>query len=94
MGYTVWVSADGTDLVLNSVRTQVFNLDAMTGLDLDPRTRMIVIVKSTQNLYAAFAPIAREILYVTAPGTIAPDSANIPPTKLARALWPRAPDPF
>lgn len=39
MGDTVWVSADGIDLVLNSIRTQVFNLDAMAGLDLDPRTR-------------------------------------------------------
>ena len=94
MGDTAWVSADGIDLVLNSTRTQTFDPDAMTGLGLDPRTRKIVIVKSTQHFYAGFAPIAREILYVTAPGAIAPDFANIPLTKLERPLWPRTPDPF
>ena len=94
MGDTAWVSADGIDLVLNSTRTQTFDPDAMTGLGLDPRTRKIVIVKLTQHFYAGFAPIAREILYVTAPGAIAPDFANIPLTKLERPLWPRTPDPF
>ena len=94
MGDAVWVSADGIDLVLNSVRTQTFNPDAMTGLGLDPCARKIVIVKSTQHFHAGFAPIAREILYVTAPGAIAPDFANIPLTKLERPLWPRTPDPF
>ena len=94
MGDTVWVSVDGIDLVLNTVRTQIFNPDAMTNLGLEATARKIVIVKSAQHFHAGFAPIAREILYVAAPGVVAPDFADIPLSQLARPLWPRVADPF
>ena len=94
MGDTAWVSASGVDLVLNTVRTQTFNPDAMTNLGLDPRTHKVVIVKSAQHFHAGFAPIAREIIYVAGPGVVAPDFAEIPLTKLDRPLWPRVAGPF
>jgi microcystin degradation protein MlrC len=52
------------------------------------------VVKSTQHFYAGFAPIAADVLYVTTPGSIEPDFANIAYTKLARPYWPRVDDPF
>ena len=39
-------------------------------------------------------PIAADVLYVTTPGSIEPDFANIQYTKLARPYWPRVDDPF
>ena len=95
MGDAVWVrAAGGLDLVLNTLRTQVFHPDAFTAVGLDPAARRMVVVKSTQHFHAGFAPIAREILYVAAPGAIAPDFAAIPYTKLAKPYWPRVEDPW
>ena len=54
----------------------------------------MVVVKSTQHFHAGFAPIAKEILYVAAPGAIAPDFAAIPYTKLTKPYWPRVEDPW
>ena len=83
----MWVrAAGGLDLVFNTLRTQVFHPDAFTAVGLDPAARKIVVVKSTQHFHAGFAPIAREILYVAAPGAIAPDFAAIPYTKLTKTL--------
>ena len=95
MGDAVWVRAEGgLDLVLNTVRSQVFHPDAFTAVGLDPAARKIVVVKSTQHFHAGFAPIAAEILYVAAPGAIAPDFAAIPYTKLTKPYWPRVEDPW
>ena len=95
IGDAVWVRAEGgLDLVLNTVRTQVFHPDAFTAVGLDPAGKKIVVVKSTQHFHAGFAPIAKEILYVAAPGAIAPDFAAIPYTKLAKPYWPRVEDPW
>ena len=95
IGDAVWVRAEGgLDLVLNTLRTQVFHPDAFTALGLDPAARKMVVVKSTQHFHAGFAPIAKEIVYVAAPGAIAPDFAAIPYTKLAKPYWPRVEDPW
>ena len=95
IGDAVWVRADGgLDLVLNTIRTQVFHPDAFTAVGLDPADKKIVVVKSTQHFHAGFAPIAAEILYVAAPGAIPPDFAAIPYTKLAKPYWPRVEDPW
>ena len=94
LGAAAWVSADGVDLVLNSVRSQTFHPEAMTNLGLDPTSRKIVVVKSKQHFFAGFAPIAKKILYVNAPGALAPNYEEIPYTKLARPYWPKVEDPF
>ena len=95
IGDAVWVRAKGgLDLVLNTVRTQVFHPDAFTAVGLEPAGKKMVVVKSTQHFHAGFAPIAKEILYVAAPGAIAPDFAAIPYTKLAKPYWPRVEDPW
>jgi len=94
LGDSVWVRADGIDLVLNSHRSQVFNPDAFTGLGLTLADKRIVVVKSTQHFHAGFAPVAREIRYVAAPGAIGPDFAAIPYTRRTRPYWPRVADPF
>ena len=66
----------------------------MTKVGLDPTTRKIVLVKSTQHFHAGFAPIAKAVLYAAPPGTLGPVFADIPYTKLTRSYWPRVADPF
>jgi microcystin degradation protein MlrC len=93
-GPAAWVEAGGIDLVLTTIRSQTFAPDAFGNLGLDVRERQLVVVKSTQHFYAAFAPIARAVLYVSTPGAIPPDFASIPYTKRRTPFWPRVADPF
>lgn len=94
VGPSAWVSADGIDIVLISKRHQTFAPDAFTGLGLTLANKRIVVVKSTQHFHAAFAPVARAIRYVAAPGAIPPDFAAIPYTKRTEPFWPRVANPF
>ena len=94
LGASAWVRAGGIDIILNSTRSQVFNPDAFTGIGCTLADKKIVVVKSTQHFHAGFAPIAREIRYIAAPGAIGPDFAAIPFTKRTIPYWPRVPDPW
>ena len=94
MGASAWVRAGGIDIILNSTRTQIFQPDAFTGLGCTLADKKIVVVKSTQHFHAGFAPIAREVRYVAAPGAIGPDFAAIPFTKRTTPYWPRVEDPW
>lgn len=94
LGTAVWVqAANGVDIVLASVRTQVFGTDAFTGLGIDLAAKRIVVVKSTQHFHDQFAPIAREVIYVTSPGALTSDFAAIPYRVRDLDYWPRVADP-
>jgi len=94
MGECAWVAAEGIDLVLTSLRTQVFHPEGMTKLGLDLASRKLVIVKSTQHFHAGFAPLAKCILYAAPPGALRSDFAAIPYSKLTTPYWPKTGNPF
>ena len=94
LGPSVWVSAEGIDLVLVSRRQQTFAPDAFTGLGLTLHDKAAVVVKSSQHFQAAFAPIARAIHYLSGPGALSFDYAALPYTKRKTPFWPRVADPF
>ncbi|SDR57618.1 Microcystin degradation protein MlrC, contains DUF1485 domain [Rhizobiales bacterium GAS113] len=93
LGRSVWVSADGIDLALTSKRQQTLAPDAFTSLGITLHDKALVVVKSSQHFQAAFAPVARAIHYVSGPGTLNFDYANIPYTKRG-PFWPLVADPF
>jgi len=68
LGSCALVEAAGSDVLLNSVRSQAMNTDMFTQRCCDLTGKQIVIVKSAQHFYASYAPLARRVLYVTAPG--------------------------
>jgi microcystin degradation protein MlrC len=94
IGDAVWVQGEGIDLILNTHRFQTGYPDMMTQLGLDPATRHIIAVKSTQHFYAGFAPIARKVLYVAGPGTSNPDTLALDYRHVAKPFWPRDEDAF
>lgn len=94
LGDAVWVHAQGVDLFLNTQRTQVFHPECMTALGIDLARCPVVVVKSTNHFYAGFAPIASEILFVDAPGTLQRRFEGIAYTKLTRPWWPKVDEPF
>lgn len=95
MGTAVWIrDARGIDLVLISKRQQVFHPDGMQQLGIDLSGYAGIVVKSSQHFYAGFEPIASSIHYLSAPGAIPPDFAEIPYRKYDAPFWPRVADPF
>jgi microcystin degradation protein MlrC len=94
MGPSAYVEADGIHIILMSIRQQTFSPDAFTGLGCTLDDKRLVVVKSTQHFYAAFAPVASAIRYVAAPGAIAPEYDKIPYTKRTTPYWPKVADPF
>ena len=96
--------ADGGDdddggilVILNTNRTQTFNPDAFTNLGCDFASQRILIVKSTNHFYPAFAAIASEVLYVDTGLTFGSPYPSNPSltkfTKITREIWPRVADP-
>lgn len=94
IGDAAWVQVDGIDIILNAHRTQVFHPECMTALGLDLSRYRVIVVKSSNHFHAGFAPIARDILYVDGPGALRRRYAEIPYTKVSRAMWPMAEDPL
>lgn len=94
LGTAVWVeAAGGVDIVLASVRTQVFGTDTFTGLGIELVGKKIVVVKSTQHFHAQFAPLAKKVLYVSSPGALTSDFASIPYKMRSLDYWPRVQRP-
>ena len=94
VGTGVWVEAENdVHLLLASVRTQVFGTDAFTGLGLTLHDKKVVAVKSTQHFHEQFAPIAKRVIYVSSPGALTSDFANIPYQVRSLDYWPRVADP-
>jgi microcystin degradation protein MlrC len=94
MGDAAHVHADGIDIVLVTLRTQVLGREPFTAFGIDPAARRVVVVKSSQHFYAAFAPVAEEVLYVTAPGLSPPRYADLDFRHIHRPKWPLDPEPF
>lgn len=99
LGRLAWLRAGGPgdgaaiDIVVNDHRMQSFHPDAFRAVGLDPLRPRVLIVKSTQHFHAGFAPIAREVLYLSAPGSGSMDMASLPHRRVQRGLWPRVAAP-
>jgi len=94
LGNAVWIQAQNDlDLLICDNRCQTFHPEAFTQMGIDIMAKQVVVVKSTQHFYSGFAPIAADILYVSAPGAIPMDFANIEFDKFSDAYWPRDEDP-
>lgn len=79
---------DGINVVLNSVRQQVFSPECFTGLGIDLAARDLVVVKSTQHFRAGFDRIAAATVYCDTPGSLSVCIAAIPYRHISRPIWP------
>ncbi|MEO5621590.1 MAG: M81 family metallopeptidase [Cypionkella sp.] len=84
----------GIEVILNTVRAQSYDPSLFTALGIDPLAQKILVIKSTNHFYAAFAPIAAEILYCSAGRPYPNDPATNPYRLVRRDIWPRMADPF
>jgi microcystin degradation protein MlrC len=94
LGLSAWIHVDGIDLVLSSSRSQTFSPDLFTGLGLMLDDKQVIVVKSTEHFRAAFAPLADRVIYVSTPGALTHDFANVNYRTRDGNYWPRVADPF
>lgn len=95
MGLSVWVEAQGVDIVIVSIRGQVFHPDAFTGLGIDLSKKRTIVVKSSWHFQAGFGPMADTIIPVATPGAIQMNFATIDYRKKRDMnFFPRVRDPL
>ncbi|MFN8440482.1 MAG: M81 family metallopeptidase [Caldilineaceae bacterium] len=87
-GDSVWLACDGIDIIVNSRRTQVLGTDVFTNFGIDINRRDLLVVKSTQHFYAAFAPIAAQIVYSFTPGVLNENFLEIPYQRINKLKFP------
>jgi microcystin degradation protein MlrC len=99
LGNMAWLRMGGPsdetaiDVVVNDYRIQSFHPDCFRAVGIDPARARALIVKSTQHFHAGFAPIAHEVLYVSAPGAGSMDMAALQYRRVSRPLWPKVAEP-
>jgi microcystin degradation protein MlrC len=82
-------SAQGcVDIVLNSLRQQVFSPDCFTEMGIGLSDKRLVVVKSTQHFRAGFDPLVVQAVYADTPGSLRANLAELPYRHLRRPLWP------
>lgn len=94
MGDTAWVRANGIDVVLCSLRVQLYHPDGFAHCGIDPATRDVLVVKSTNHFRAFFSDLAGAIHLVAAPGAIDFDFPRLPYRRLTRPVYPLVANPF
>ena len=94
MGRSVWLHSRGIDIVVCSIRTQVYERDAFTGLGIELAGRRLIVVKSSNHYQAGFRDIADHLWHVTSPGALRLDFAQMPYTKRDPNYFPRVVDPW
>jgi microcystin degradation protein MlrC len=94
-GDIVALRAGTIDIVVSSERCQCFSPTVFSDLGIDPTRKRLLVTKSYQHFYNAFAPIAAEIIYMSAPGAVPPDPRQIAYTRLdTTRLYPWVNDPL
>lgn len=93
-GDAAWISFDGIDVILNSTRAQSFDPSLFAVMGIDPRSRKILLIKSTNHFYDSFSKIASEIIYCSAGKPYPNKPAETDYKKAPRTIWPMVEDPW
>ncbi|MCF1432371.1 microcystin LR degradation protein MlrC-like protein [Agrobacterium vitis] len=93
-GDAAHIHLDGIDIVLSSVRVQSYDPSLFTALGIDPTSKHILAIKSTNHFYAAFSKIASDILYCSAGSPYPNNPATNPYRRVRRDIWPICANPF
>ena len=93
LGDAVWIDVGGIDVILNSVRSQVFNPDTFSNFGIDLEQKKILVVKSTNHFYDAFSRISDDILYAAVDGPYPSHPETNAYNNLRRKIWPRVENP-
>ena len=77
VGDVVALRCGAIDIIVGSRRCQCFAPNIFSDLSINWAGKDILVVKSAQHFYSAFAPVAREIIYMAGPGAVSPNVLEI-----------------
>jgi len=93
-GDAAWIHFEGIDVILNSTRAQSFDPSLFSVMGIDPKSRKVLLIKSTNHFYDSFSKIAAEIVYCSAGKPYPNRPAETPYRKARRDIWPMVDDPW
>ena len=82
------IRVGGIEVILNSTRAQCFDTSLFSNFGIDPVTRKILVVKSTNHFHQSFARVSPLILYCAAGRPYPNDPRATPYRKAPRDIWP------
>ncbi|MCL6652655.1 M81 family metallopeptidase [Agrobacterium rubi] len=92
-GDSAHIRLNGIDIILNSIRAQSYDPSLFSAMGIDPTSKKILVIKSTNHFYAAFSKIASDIIYCSA-GTPYPNNPATTPYQHAPCdIWPMVDNP-
>ena len=92
-GDAVHIRVHGIDIILNTTRAQSFDPSLFSVMGIDPTSKKILVIKSTNHFFASFSRIASEILYCSAGTPYPTDPSRTPYRRARRDIWPMVTDP-
>ena len=93
LGDSVWINVEGIDVILNTVRSQVFHPNFFSNFGINPKEKSVLVVKSTNHFCASFSNIASKIIYVAIDGLYPSKPKTNGYSNLDRKLWPLTDNP-
>lgn len=93
LGDCAVIRLNGIEIILNSNRAQAFSPDLFSNLGIEPSSKQILVVKSTNHFHGAFSDVASEIIYAAVDGPYPNDPRKNVYTRLVRRLWPMVENP-
>jgi microcystin degradation protein MlrC len=94
LGRSAWLRARGIDILICTVRSQVFHPTAFTNIGISMEKRRLIVVKSSRHFEAGFHPLADHLFSVSYPGAIDMDFSKFPYSKRNMDYFPRIADPW
>ena len=87
-GQTALLRCGSLQIAVTTKRHQVYDLDFPRGLGIEPSELKWIGIKSIHHYYAAFGPIAGNVLRVEFPSCQAHDVTKLPYQRIRRPIWP------
>lgn len=88
MGRTVWLRAEGINIVLTERKTPPFDLAQLRGIGVIPEEQKMIAVKSAVAYRAAYMPIAAGVVEMDTAGLCSANLARFPFKNLRRPIFP------
>jgi microcystin degradation protein MlrC len=94
LGDCAVVEVAGVEVILTNSRTQALERTVFSAVGIDPLSKSILVVKSSNHFYADFCKIASEVIYCQAGRPYPMDPKTNDYRKVRRTIWPIIENPF
>jgi microcystin degradation protein MlrC len=78
LGLSAALRVGGVEVVVNSIRQQVFSPECFTEMGIDLGAKSVVVVKSSQHFRARFDALTSGTVYCDPPGSLSTDLGRLP----------------